>query len=82
MKLPCMMDGCSSFLESNEPISPSCRFLCRHHTKEEHLAANNRNYNPDRDESDKQQHFQEYQFDKKIRRSGKTVKILEKPAED
>lgn len=56
---------------TEEAISPNARFICKDHPREVQVQAAGRKYNPVTDEADKVVHFQDHQFDKDLRRSGK-----------
>ena len=57
---------CSTTLEVSEPLSPQYRFICKNHPRSVQVRANGRQYNPAKDEKDKDLHFQEVQFDKDL----------------
>jgi hypothetical protein len=64
---------CSTTLEVTEPMSPQFRFICKNHPRSVQVRANGRQYDPAKDEKDKDLHFQEYQFDKDFKRGAKPV---------
>jgi hypothetical protein len=64
---------CSTTLEVTEPMSPQFKFICKNHPRSVQVRANGRQYDPAKDEKDKDLHFQAHQFDKDLRRSRKPI---------
>jgi len=67
----CAISGCVSTLETNEPVAAEARFICRHHPRREQVEAANRPYDPVGDNTDREVHFQDYQFDPEMARSAR-----------
>ena len=56
---------------TEEAVSPNASFICKDHPREVQVQAAGRKYSPETDEADKEIHFQNHQFDKDLRRSGR-----------
>jgi hypothetical protein len=78
----CAIEGCTSTIKVDGPVTPSFRFICSGrtaygdqtllHTREQQCRAAGRVYDPKADEADKEVHFQDHQFDKNLRMQVKT----------
>jgi hypothetical protein len=63
---------CTNTITLDEDITGLTGFICRHHlSRIAQVRANQREYDPTRDEADKAVRFQEHQFDPDLRRSAK-----------
>ena len=58
---------------TEEAVSPNASFICKDHPREVQVQAAGRKYNPETDESDKDVHFQDTQFDKDLRTARKPM---------
>ena len=58
---------CSTTIEVTEEIAKNFNgFICKNHPRSVQVRANGRQYDPTRDERDKDLRFQEYQFDEDL----------------
>lgn len=57
---------CSSVFTTKEVVGPKAKFICKNHNRAEQVRANDRIYDPTKDEADKDLHFQDFQFDDKL----------------
>lgn len=58
---------CSTTIEVTEEIAKNFNgFICKNHPRSVQVRANGRQYDPAKDEKDKDIHFQETQFDKDL----------------
>lgn len=69
--IQCSITGCATEIIVSEPVGAKARFICKNHTRDEQLKAVGRKFNPMKDEQDKEERFQEHQFDKKMGRARK-----------
>lgn len=53
----------TSIVEASEPLSAGAGYICSHHPRAVQVRANGRDYDPVRDEADKDIHFQDVAFD-------------------
>ena len=60
---------CLKTTETNLPVSPNFRYVCSHHTREEQLQVLSRPYDPVKDEADRDDHFQDSQFEDDLART-------------
>ena len=65
---------CSTTIEVTEEIAKNFNgFICKNHPRSVQVRANGRQYDPAKDEKDKELHFQSVQHDPDLRRSAKPV---------
>jgi hypothetical protein len=64
----------STTIEVTEEIAKNFNgFICKNHPRSVQVRANGRQYDPAKDEKDKDLHFQAHQFDKDLRRASKPL---------
>jgi hypothetical protein len=68
--ISCAVSGCESKFETNEPVSPKNRFICRHHPRKVQTETAGRPYEEEKDNQDREVHFQTVAFDPELARSG------------
>ena len=71
--IKCQVEGCMTEYENKEPLSPNCRYICRNHTRSEQWKALKRAFVERKDTEDEAVRFQEFQFDKDLRRGRRPV---------
>ena len=64
---------CENMIDVSLPLAENADYICAspNHSRAAQVRANNRQYDPARDEADKGVHFQEAQFDPDLRRPKK-----------
>lgn len=70
--IKCYMYGCEEVFTTTEPVAAGARFICRHHPRQDQVKAV-REYDPKKDEADRDVRFQSVQFDKDMKRSSKPM---------
>ena len=65
-QIKCAMKDCDSVFETNEPVSPSARFICKNHNRRSVLRKLGRKFTEGVDDADVQVHFQAYAHDKNL----------------
>lgn len=64
-------ERCSTTVTVSEPVAAKAQYICKNHPRAVQVRANGREYDPVKDEADKELHFQDHQFDKDLSRSSK-----------
>lgn len=59
-------ERCTTTITVSVPVAEKVSYICKNHARAEQVRANNRNYDPVKDEEDKDLHFQDVQFDKNL----------------
>ena len=80
--LKCVVDGCSTELTTNEPVSEIVRYICKNHPRSVQAAAAGRTYDQQRDEADRDVHFQDVQFDPDLARSANPLRGMNQEIDD
>lgn len=75
----CIVEGCDTILKTELPVSDGFQYICSgrvaygddklKHTRAQQCLAVGRQYNPVKDETDKDVHFQSFAFDKDLDRN-------------
>jgi len=65
-QIKCTMKGCDSVFETNEPVSPKARFICKKHNRRTVLKRLGRKFTEGVDDADAQIKFQTYAHDKAL----------------
>jgi hypothetical protein len=74
-KIKCSVKDCDSVFETPEGVFPDARFICKNHPRKIQVKAVGRKFNERFDNKDQSIHFQDTQFDKKLR--GKRIYVEE-----
>jgi len=59
----CTFIGCEETFRTSETLSPNVRFICKNHSRQEHVWVHKRQYDPQKDRKDQDVHFQDHQFE-------------------
>ena len=67
-RVNCIIEGCSGFIDLSEPVAAKCSYICKDHPRAVQCRAvvGRPEYDAAKDESDKDVHFQEIQFDPEL----------------
>ena len=70
--IKCQVEGCNIAID-NSALSLNARYICPHHTRREQWKALERQPDERKDNSDKDIHFQDHQFDKDLKRGRRPI---------
>lgn len=59
----CVIECCNEVFHTEEPVSPSVRFICKNHPRSAQVKAVGRVFDPIKDTKDSDIHFQDQQFE-------------------
>lgn len=67
----CAVEGCNTNITVDEAVSKSVRFICKNRPRSVQVRTAGRSYDPVKDNSDQELHFQSHQFDKDLKRGSR-----------